>query len=60
MSKAAYAWTKCRFCGRTLSVAGLAQYSHLAGHYRRTFNLKNVPSSTLELERRLRTAGAIK
>lgn len=60
MSKAAYAWRKCRFCHRNLSVAGLAQYNHLAGHYRRTFNLKTVPSSTLELEKRLRTAGVIK
>ena len=60
MSKAAYAWRECRFCGRNLAVAGLAQYNHLAGHYRRTFKGRPVPNTTLLLERALRTAAVIK
>ena len=55
MSRAAYAQTRCFFCGRVISVAGLAQYNHLAGHFRRTFK-REPPHSTLKIRQSLRTA----
>ena len=55
MGRAAYAYRRCRHCGRSISVAGLAQYNHLAAHYRRVFRGKRpLPRTTQEIEQSLR------
>jgi hypothetical protein len=54
-ARAAYVYRKCPFCSRSLAVAGLAQYNHLAGHWRRTFGHGGgIPSRVYEIERVLR------